>query len=120
MLDHGAKPEIAAGSTQPWTKLIEELSRRPNVSCKLSGLVTEAGPAWTGNQIAPYVTHLLESFGPNRLMFGSDWPVCLLAASYSDVFELALDLVGGLVSQSELDAVFGANAIGFYGLEHLG
>jgi L-fuconolactonase len=120
VLDHGAKPEIAAGSTEPWTKLIEELSRRPNVSCKLSGLVTEAGPAWSANQIAPYAAHLVESFGPARLMFGSDWPVCLLAASYAEVFGLAGELLTGLLSQSELDAVFGANAIRHYRLEHLG
>jgi L-fuconolactonase len=120
VLDHGAKPEIAAGSTQPWTKLIEELSRRENVSCKLSGLVTEAGPDWSAAKIAPYVSHLAESFGPDRLMFGSDWPVCLLAASYPDVFGLARELLTGLLSQSELDAVFGANAIRVYRLEHLG
>ena len=63
---------------------------------------------------------LLDSFGPDRLMFGSDWPVCLLAASYDEVFGLARALLTGLLSQSELDAVFGTNAIGVYGLEHLG
>jgi L-fuconolactonase len=120
VLDHGAKPEIAAGSTQPWTKLVEELSRRPNVSCKLSGLVTEAGPGWTAGQVAPYVTQLLESFGPRRLMFGSDWPVCLLAASYADVFGLARELLTGVLSQSEIDAVLGESAIRHYRLEHLG
>jgi L-fuconolactonase len=120
VLDHGAKPEIATGSMQPWTKLIDELSRRPNVSCKLSGLVTEAGPAWSQAHIAPYAGHLLDSFGPDRLMFGSDWPVCLLAASYDEVFGLARALLTGVLSQSELDAVFGTNAIGVYGLEHLG
>jgi L-fuconolactonase len=120
VLDHGAKPEIATGSMQPWTKLIDELSRRPNVSCKLSGLVTEAGPDWTAAQIAPYAGHLLDNFGADRLMFGSDWPVCLLAASDADVFGLARDLLTGLLSQPDLDAVFGANAIRLYRLEHLG
>ena len=120
VLDHGAKPEIATGSMQPWTKLTDELSRRPNVACKLSGLVTEAGPAWNPAQIAPYARHLLDSFGPDRLMFGSDWPVCLLAASYGEVFGLARALLTGLLSQSELDAVFGASAIRHYRLEHLG
>jgi L-fuconolactonase len=120
VLDHGAKPEIRAGSTEPWTSLIEELSRRPNVACKLSGLITEASPDWTAAQIAPYTGQLLESFGPHRLMFGSDWPVCLLAASYAEVFGLARELLAGLLSQSELDAVFGANAIRIYRLEHLG
>ena len=116
VLDHGAKPDMATGSTQPWTKLIEELSRRPNVTCKLSGLVTEAGPVWSQAKIAPYAGHLLEAFGPNRLMFGSDWPVCLLAASYAEVFGLARALLTGLLSQSELDAVFGTNASLVYDL----
>lgn len=116
VLDHGAKPEIATGSTQPWTKLIEELGRRPNVTCKLSGLVTEAGQAWSQSQIEPYAVLLLEAFGSDRLMFGSDWPVCLLAASYEEVFGLARALLTGLLSQSELDAVFGTNASRVYGL----
>jgi L-fuconolactonase len=116
VLDHGAKPEIATGSTQPWTKLIKELSRRPNVSCKLSGLVTEAGPDWTQAKIAPYASHLLDCFGPDRLMFGSDWPVCLLAASYTQVFELAQELLTSRLTQPELDAVFGTNARRLYGL----
>jgi L-fuconolactonase len=120
VLDHGAKPDIATGSTQPWMKLVEELSRRPNVTCKLSGLVTEAGPDWSRAKIAPYAGHLLDCFGPDRLMFGSDWPVCLLAASYADVFGLARELLTGLLSQSELDAVFGTNASRTYGLEHFG
>jgi L-fuconolactonase len=120
VLDHGAKSEIATGSMQPWTKLVEELSHRPNVSCKLSGLVTEAGPAWSQSKIALYAGHLLERFGPDRLMFGSDWPVCLLAASYQEVFALARALLTGLLSQPELDAVFAANAIRIYQLKHLG
>jgi L-fuconolactonase len=66
VLDHGAKPRIAAGSTRPWTSLIEELSRRPNVACKLSGLVTEAGSGWSKAQIAPYTGRLLDTFGPHR------------------------------------------------------
>lgn len=116
VLDHGAKPEIATGSTQPWTKLIEELGRRPNVACKLSGLVTEAGPGWSAAKIAPYAGHLLDSFGPDLLIWGSDWPVCLLAASYAEVFGLARDLLTSRLTQPELAAVFGANASRLYGL----
>jgi L-fuconolactonase len=119
VLDHGAKPEIASGSIEPWMTLTDELSRRPNVTCKLSGLVTEAGPAWSQAKIAPYVDHLFDSFGPRRLMFGSDWPVCLLAASYEEVFGLARALLTRLLGPSEVDEVFGANAIWHYRLEHL-
>jgi L-fuconolactonase len=120
VLDHGAKPEIASDSTEPWMTLTDELSRRPNVTCKLSGLVTEAGPGWSQARIEPYVDHLFDSFGPRRLMFGSDWPVCLLAASYEEVFGLARALLTRLLGPSEVDEVFGANAIQHYRLEHLG
>jgi L-fuconolactonase len=114
VLDHGAKPEI--GRFEPWAGLIGELAQRPNVTCKLSGLVTEAGPGWTPETFAPYVDHLLECFGPGRLMFGSDWPVCTLAASYHEVITLARTLLDGRLSPAETEAVFGANAVGAYGL----
>ena len=93
VLDHGAKPDIASGQLDPWATRIAELARRPNVSCKLSGLVTEAGPGrrWHPEQIAPYVGHLVGCFGPERLMFGSDWPVCTLAATYKEVVDLVRD-----------------------------
>jgi L-fuconolactonase len=120
VLDHGAKPEIAAGSTQPWTKLIEETEPPPQRGPQVVRPVTEAGPDRSKEQIAPYAGHLLDSFGPDRLMFGSDWPVCLLAASYAHVFGLARELLTGRLTQSELDAVFGANAIRPYRLQHLG
>jgi L-fuconolactonase len=116
VLDHGAKPEIAAGRFEPWAGLIGELAQRPNVTCKLSGLVTEAGPGWTPETFAPYVDHLLECFGPGRLMFGSDWPVCTLAASYHEVITLARTLLDGRLSAAESEAVFGSNAVAAYGL----
>ena len=116
MLDHGAKPEIASGLLDPWAALVAELARQPNVSCKFSGLVTEAGQDWTAARIAPYALRLLEGFGAERLMFGSDWPVCTLAASYEEVFELARELLGPQLSPSELDGVFGTNAARWYGL----
>jgi L-fuconolactonase len=116
VLDHGAKPEIAAGKLEPWAALVAELARQPNVTCKFSGLVTEAGPEWTAAAIAPYGRRLLESFGADRLMFGSDWPVCTLAASYGEVAGLARELLSQELSPSELDQVFGANAARFYGL----
>jgi L-fuconolactonase len=116
VLDHGAKPEIAAGRIEPWAGLVGALAGLPNVACKLSGLVTEAGTGWSAADFLPYVDRLLDSFGPGRLMFGSDWPVCLLAASYPEVMALALDTLGGRLSPGERDAVFGANAAGVYGL----
>jgi L-fuconolactonase len=116
VLDHGAKPEIAAGRTEPWAALIGELAARPNVTCKLSGLVTEAGRGWKTEDFAPYVDQLLDSFGPERLMFGSDWPVCLLAAGYGEVVALARASLEGRLGAGELDAVFGRNAARAYGL----
>jgi L-fuconolactonase len=116
VLDHGAKPEIAAGRTQPWADLVAALAELPNVTCKLSGLVTEAGPGWRTADFLPYTNRLLDSFGPRRLMFGSDWPVCTLAASYHEVLALARAALGGRLSPAELDAVFGANAVTAYRL----
>jgi L-fuconolactonase len=117
VLDHGAKPGIAADRREPWASQIADLAARPNVSCKVSGLVTEAGPGWRPAQIAPYIDHLLDCFGPGRLMFGSDWPVCTLVASYRDVVAVALDGLVARLGPSELDAVFARNAIAAYGLE---
>jgi len=116
VLDHGAKPDIASGRLEPWFSLITELAHRPNVTCKLSGLVTEAAPGWTVPQIVPYAVRLLDCFGPGRLMFGSDWPVCTLAGSYGDVLAVARAALDGHLSAAELDAVFAANAIAAYRL----
>lgn len=116
VLDHGAKPQIAAGRIEPWAGLVGALAGLPNVTCKLSGLVTEAGTGWNTGDFLPYTGRLLESFGPGRLMFGSDWPVCTLAAGYHEVMALARGTLGGRLSPGERDAVFGANAVGAYGL----
>jgi L-fuconolactonase len=116
VLDHGAKPEIAHGRLEPWASLIRDLAARPNVSCKVSGLVTEAGPGWRASQIAPYVDHLLECFGPGRLMFGSDWPVCTVAAGYAEVVAVAREALASRLGPAELHAVFAANAVTAYRL----
>ena len=94
VLDHISKPYIAKEEIEPWKSLITELSAFENVSCKISGMVTEARwNTWTTEDFVPYVDHIVESFTPQRLMFGSDWPVALLATSkYSDVVRLAEDL----------------------------
>jgi L-fuconolactonase len=116
VLDHGAKPDIASGRLEPWSSLVTDLAHLPNVTCKLSGLVTEAAPGWTVPQIVPYAVRLLDCFGPGRLMFGSDWPVCTLAGSYGDVLAVARAALDGHLSAAELDAVFAANAIATYRL----
>jgi L-fuconolactonase len=117
ILDHGAKPDIAAGRTEPWSRLIGELAHRPNVACKLSGLVTEAAPGWEPAQLIPYADRLLDCFGPARLMFGSDWPVCTLAASYREVLQLATTVLAGRLGPAETEAVLAGNAIRIYGLQ---
>jgi L-fucono-1,5-lactonase len=116
VLDHAAKPGIGMHRTEPWSLLISELAGRPNVSCKLSGLVTEAGAGWTAEQIAPFSDWVLDCFGPGRLMFGSDWPVCTLAASYHQVMSLAGRLLDRQLSAAERAAVFGGNAANVYQL----
>jgi L-fuconolactonase len=116
VLDHAAKPPVAAGRLQPWATLIEEISRRPNVVCKVSGLVTEAAAGWRPEHFARYLDVIVESFGPDRLMFGSDWPVCTLAATYGQVFSLARDLLAEHLSLAERDAVFAGTARSTYGL----
>jgi L-fuconolactonase len=110
VLDHAGKPAIAAGGYEPWARFLTALAARPNVFCKLSGLVTEADwTKWTVEDLRPYATHVLESFGPARVMFGSDWPVCELAATYEQVYESARTVTSAL-SPAEQDEVFGGTA----------
>jgi L-fuconolactonase len=116
VMDHISKPYIAKQEMQPWKKLISELASFPNVVCKISGLVTEANWSnWEIKDFRPYTDHLLEIFTPNRLMFGSDWPVATLAASYSEVVELAESLTDGL-SISEGESFWSLTAIHAYNL----
>jgi L-fuconolactonase len=116
VLDHLAKPEIAAGGWQPWAADLSALGALPNLTAKLSGLVTEARwDAWRADDIRRYARHALDVFGPDRLMFGSDWPVCTVAAGYGEVFALTHDLIAAL-SPAERAAVLGGTAARFYGL----
>src|SRR5580765_3236421 len=119
VLDHLSKPSIAAGELHPWAALVRELAALPNVSCKLSGMVTEAGPRWTVAGLRPYAEVVLDAFGPARVMFGSDWPVCLLAASYADVASAARELTGALTPEEQA-LVFGGTAARVYGLPDAG
>ena len=110
VLDHAGKPDIRRGVLDPWRAHIAELARLPNVVCKLSGLVTEADPAtWTPAALRPYVDHLLSCFGAERLLFGSDWPVVDLAASYQRWLETALELLAPLPAGARA-AVLSGNA----------
>ncbi|GAA4891266.1 amidohydrolase family protein [Streptomyces coeruleoprunus] len=116
VLDHLGKPPVADGALEPWAGHVRALAALPNTVCKLSGLVTEADRhTWTPASLAPYADTVLDAFGPGRLMFGSDWPVCLLAASYADVVDTARRLTDGL-SRDERDAVFAGTATRVYGL----
>ncbi len=115
VIDHGAKPPIASATRQPWGDLIAAVALHPNAHCKLSGLVTEAGPGWTEDALTPYVDHLLACFGPMRLLWGSDWPVVNLAGGYGRWVAATDTLLGGLAA-SERAAIIGGNARRFYGL----
>ena len=117
VLDHCAKPPVDSGELEPWASRIRALAAHPNVVCKLSGLVTQ--DEWAAqpdpSRLRACADVVLESFGPNRVMFGSDWPVCLLAASYSEVLGVAKELTSGL-SDSERTAVFDTTAREIYNL----
>lgn len=114
VLDHAGKPSIADGAWEPWAEVISEIAARPQVVCKLSGLVTEADPErWTASDIRPYLDHLLACFGPERLMAGSDWPVCLLASTYDRTWSLVTDFAAAACPASR-DAILGGTAQRLY------
>jgi L-fuconolactonase len=116
VLDHIAKPRIKDGLLEPWKTNISELARRPNVYCKLSGMVTEADYVnWTEAQLQPYFETVLAAFGPQRLMFGSDWPVCLVACEYLRWHGLVTDWVAHL-SPDEQARILGGTAQEAYNL----
>jgi L-fuconolactonase len=116
VLDHIGKPRIREGELDPWRNRITELAKRTNVYCKLSGMVTEANwQTWSKEKLSPYVETVLEAFGPNRLMMGSDWPVCLVATSYSRWVEVVQMLVGRL-SAGEQERILGETATEVYRL----
>ena len=121
VLDHLAKPRITTwtkpGDIDVWRRDIEALARHENVCCKLSGLVTEAAwRQWRPADFTPYLDVALAAFGPERLMFGSDWPVCLLAADYAEVAGIVRDVCATL-SAAEQAAIWGGTATRFYGLD---
>lgn len=115
VIDHAAKPAIAKREFDEWAALMTQLARDTSAVCKVSGLVTEAGSPWSVDELRPYVNHLIEQFGPRRLLFGSDWPVLNLAADYGTWMRTAESLLEGL-SAPEQAAIFGGNAVAAYRL----
>ncbi|CAI0792762.1 Predicted metal-dependent hydrolase of the TIM-barrel fold [Serratia entomophila] len=119
VLDHLGKPDIARGA-QHWAQQIRPLAALPHVACKLSGLITEApGGQWQARQLLPFFEAALEAFGPQRLMFGSDWPVCLLAGDYRQVYQLCEQAVAAL-GPAQQAAIWGGTAARVYGLTESG
>ncbi len=117
VVDHIAKPDIKAAEVEPWASRMQPLAAYPNVSVKLSGMITEADwAAWRPDDLVPYVRRLLDWFGPSRLMFGSDWPVCTLAGSYAQVVG-AVRLALGDLSGQDLERIFGGTAVEAYRLQ---
>lgn len=116
VIDHIAKPYIKDGFYDGWAILMKEIAQYDNVFCKVSGMTTEADYInWTPNQIHPYMNLVLEAFGTERIMFGSDWPVCLVAGNYTQVKDLVTEFISNF-SKAEQDAIMGKNAIQFYNL----
>jgi L-fuconolactonase len=117
VLDHIAKPKIASAEIEPWRTLIQELSKRRNVYCKLSGMATEASwSQWSIESLRPYLDAVVEAFGADRLMAGSDWPVCLLATSYARWWQVLRDYFADF-SIEERTSIFGATAVKTYNLK---
>ena len=119
VLNHLSKPEIAGGKWQPWAGQIEELAQLPNIYCKLSGMVTEADAGtWTPDDLSPYIKHVLDAFGTQRVMFGSDWPVALLAAtSYGETVNALRTAVASMLGPQDQRTLFHDNGARFYGVE---
>jgi L-fuconolactonase len=115
VIDHAAKPNIAAGDFDAWRRDLAALARLPGMHVKISGLVTEAGPGWTVDMLRPVVDTVLDQFGPRAVMWGSDWPVLNLAGDYAKWVQVSDDLLAGL-TPTERQAVFAGNAQAFYRL----
>ncbi|MEG8039384.1 amidohydrolase family protein [Sphingomonas sp. LR60] len=116
VLDHAAKPAIASGGWQPWAERLADVANCAGVMCKVSGLVTEADHArWSADDLERYLDHVFAVFGPERVMWGSDWPVCLLAAEYSAVHDVIASYVARHCPEAA-EGIFGGHALDFYGV----
>jgi L-fuconolactonase len=117
VVDHIAKPSIAEGTFDEWARDLERVARLPHIWCKLSGMITEADwAAWTPEDLKPYVEHVVSQFGYDRLMFGSDWPVCTLAGTYRQVVEALRQILDPL-PEAEARRLWGATAAEVYQLD---
>jgi L-fuconolactonase len=117
VLDHIAKPKIAAGEIEPWRTQLQELSKRNNICCKISGMVTEdSWTLWSIESLRPYLDTVVSAFGPDRLMAGSDWPVCLVAAGYGQWWQVLRNYCADFSDDERAD-IFGATAIKIYNLK---
>lgn len=118
VIDHLSKPPIATGPMDGWADDLKRVAAFPSVSCKVSGMITEAKhDAWRPSDLGPYVDHVLASFGPDRMIFGSDWPVCLLAGSYSEALNALRSQLDKHLTPNQCAAVYGGNAARFYRLK---
>jgi L-fuconolactonase len=121
VIDHMAKPNITKGDLSEWKEDMNALSQFPNVWCKMSGLMTQANPAmWKIEDFEPYIHHIVQTFGPSRLLFGSDWPVCLSAGSYDDALQIIKRNIPENLTNKEMDKIFSNNAKAFYKLKERG
>ncbi|CAM4106471.1 amidohydrolase family protein [Paenibacillus alkaliterrae] len=117
VIDHIAKPRIRDGVMEPWKSQMSLIAAHPHIYCKLSGMVTEAEhDSWKRSDFVAYIRHMISVFGPGRVMFGSDWPVCLLAASYDEVVDILESALPETWTETDRERLFGLNAKEFYKL----
>jgi L-fuconolactonase len=116
IVDHLSKPDMTQPDLGDWGAQIAALAAHPGLMCKISGMVTEAGEDWSAERIRPFLHHAARAFGPDRLVFGTDWPVCTLAASHGEVVSLAQALLGELYGAEDMASIFEGNARRFYRL----
>lgn len=116
VIDHASKPYIRDQVISEWADDMDAIARNTNAYCKFSGIVTEASASWNTDDLRPYTDHLLAAFGPNRLIWGSDWPVCTLASSYQRWWSATEELLAQL-KEEEKNSILGLNAVRLYGLD---
>lgn len=117
IIDHLSKPEMTKPGLGAWAGDMTQLAAHPRLMCKISGMVTEAGADWSADRIRPFLRHAAQAFGPERLVFGTDWPVCTLAASHAQVVDLARTLLAELYDAADLEKIFETNGARFYRLD---